>query len=77
MVAKTVADSGEWFGPEARAITNDAGDNIFLSKSGLRRIRVDIKRPYPHEFGHAHVEEFIDGQWVRSGPIYPSDVPGR
>ena len=77
LVTRTVADAREWLGPGGRAITNDAGDKIFLSQNGLRRIRVDIKRPYPHEFGHAHVEEFIDGKWVRSGPIYPSDVPGR
>ena len=38
---------------------------------GLRRTRVDINRPNPHEFAYAHVEEFIDGHWVRSGPIYP------
>ncbi len=77
LVTRTVADAREWLGPGGRAITNDAGDKIFLSQNGLRRIRVDIKRPYPHEFGHAHVKEFIDGKWVRSGPIYPSDVPGR
>ena len=76
-VGRTVADAREWLGPGGRAITNDAGDKIFLSENGLRRIRVDINRPYPHEFGHAHLEEFIDGKWVRSGPIYPYDVPGR
>jgi hypothetical protein len=45
LVSRTVADVGEWLGADARVITNDAGDKIFLSKDGLRRIRVDINRP--------------------------------
>ena len=74
-VSQTVSQASEWLGPEARSITNGAGDKIFLSRDGLRRIRVDIKQPYPHSSPHAHVEQLIDGSWVKSGPIYPSDVP--
>ncbi len=74
-VSQTVSQAADWLGPEARSITNGAGDRIFLSRDGLRRIRVDINRPYPHSSPHAHVEELVDGSWVKSGPIYPSDVP--
>lgn len=69
------AANADWLGPEARSITNGAGDKIFLSRDGLSRIRVDINRPYPHLSPHAQVEELVVGSWVKSGPIYPSDVP--
>lgn len=49
--------------------------NSNVSDDGLRRIRVDINRPYPHSSPHAHVEELVNGRWVRSGPLYPTDVP--
>ena len=74
-VSQTASQASEWLGPEARSITNGAGDKIFLSRNGPRRIRVDIKQHYPHSSPHAHVEQLIDGSWVKSGPIYPSDVP--
>jgi RHS repeat-associated protein len=74
-VGSAVSRASEWLGPDARAITNGAGDKIFLSKDGLRRIRTDINRPYPHQSPHAHVEELVNGSWVKSGPIYPTDVP--
>jgi hypothetical protein len=76
-VPQTVSQAAEWLGPEARVITNNAGDRIFLSQDGLRRIRVDINRPYSHSSPHVHVEELINGQWAKSGPIYPSDVQAR
>ena len=65
----------DWLGPNARMITNQAGDKIFLSADGTRRLRFDINRPYPHSSPHAHVEELVNGVWVKSGPIYPTDVP--
>ena len=55
-------------------ITNEAGDVIFLSNDGLRRVRFDFNRPYPHLNPHCHVEMKIDGKWIKSGPIYPKDV---
>jgi RHS repeat-associated protein len=76
-VERGVAAAIEWLGPRARAITNEAGDKIFLSEDGLRKIRFDINRPYPHEFPHGHVEELVNGKWVKSGPIWPADVPAR
>jgi hypothetical protein len=68
-VGSAVSKASEWLGPDARAITNGAGDKIFLSKDGLRRIRTDINRhrPYPHQSPHAHVEELVNDSWVVTG----------
>jgi hypothetical protein len=65
----------EWLGPGAAKIESRAGEPIFQSADGLRKIRVDFKHPQPHNNPHMHVEECIGGKWVKSGPIYPSDVP--
>lgn len=65
----------EWLGPGTRGITNPAGDRMFLSGDGLRKLRFDFIRPYPHKNPHMHVEECIGGKWIKSGPIYPTDVP--
>ncbi len=65
----------EWLGSDARTITNSAGDKIFLSKDGLRRVRFDFKNPAPHINPHMHVEQLINGKWVKSGQIYPVGVP--
>ena len=71
-----VADSvATWLGRGGRVIKNDAGDSIFLSENGLRRVRFDINRPFPHRSPHGHVEEFVNGKWNKSGPVYPKDVP--
>ncbi len=64
-------------GPNAKGITNKAGDTVHVSEDGLRRIRFDLNKPHPHESPHSHVEEFINGKWEKSGPIYPTDVPAR
>lgn len=76
-VQDTAAMAEDWPGPNTRAITNSAGDKVYLSEDGLWRIRFDINNPYPHDFPHAHVEEFVNGKWVKSGPIWPTDVPHR
>ena len=65
----------EWLGKDAKVITNPAGDKVFISANGTRRIRFDIHRPHPHQSPHAHVEILQDGKWVKSGPLYPTDVP--
>jgi hypothetical protein len=65
----------DWLGPNTRVITNPAGDKIFLSEDGLRRVRADFNNPAPHLNPHVHVEEFIGDRWVKSGPLYPTDVP--
>lgn len=69
------SQSQDWLGPNWRVINNQAGDTIVLSDDGLRRLRFDINRPYPHSSPHAHVEELVNGRWVKSGPLYPTDVP--
>jgi hypothetical protein len=64
-----------WLGKDYRTITNGAGDNVFMSKDGLRKIRFDINKTSPHANPHTHVEEFVNGKWVKSGPLYPKDMP--
>jgi hypothetical protein len=67
-------DVTKFLGKDARVITNQAGDRVFLSKDGLRRVRLDINNPSPHANPHMHVEVNVNGKWVKSGPLYPSDV---
>ncbi len=64
-----------WLGEGAQAMKNKAGDLVFLSKDGAKKVRFDINRPAPHTNPHGHVEELINGNWNKSGPIYPTDVP--
>jgi hypothetical protein len=75
----TSAASGqisEWLGEGTRLIRNEAGDSVFLSKDGLRRLRFDFNRPYPHNNPHTHVEYKIGVNWEDyAGQIYPIDVP--
>lgn len=76
--ARRVADASnkisDWLGPGARAVKNDADDLVLLSKDGTRRVRFDVNRPYPHKNPHAHVDELVNGKWVKSGQIYPRNV---
>lgn len=64
-----------WLGKETQFIRNNAGDPVFLSKDGSRCVRFDFNRTKPHHNPHAHVEMKVNGKWVKSGPIYPIDVP--
>ncbi len=64
-----------WLGEGTRLIRNEAGDSIFVSKDGLRRVRFDFNRPYPHNNPHAHVEYKVGVDWEEFGQIYPTDVP--
>ena len=66
-----------FLGQDARVITNKNGDKIFISKNGTRKIRFDINKTKPHENPHGHVEELINGEWKKSGPIFPKGVPKR
>ena len=74
-VDQLAKDIKDWIGEDGRVITNSSGDKVFISADGTRRVRFDINNPYPHANPHAHVEELINGQWVKSGQIYPTDVP--
>ncbi|HEY5235288.1 MAG TPA: hypothetical protein VIJ14_03845, partial [Rhabdochlamydiaceae bacterium] len=64
-----------WLGEGAKFIRNEAGDPVFLSKDGLKCVRFDFNRTTPHNSPHAHIEVKVDGKWVKSGQIYPTDVP--
>jgi RHS repeat-associated protein len=66
-----------WLGKGTQFIRNNAGDPIFLSKDGLRKVRFDFKRPYPHESPHLHFEHLVKGEWEEISRIYPIDVPHK
>ncbi|MCH9634488.1 MAG: hypothetical protein S4CHLAM7_12400 [Chlamydiae bacterium] len=74
-IIKLEAHISDWLGRGSKLITNDAGDLIFLSEDGLRCVRFDFNITRPHNNVHAHVEAKVNGKWVKSGPIYPLDVP--
>lgn len=77
LLAENVKMINSYLGEGTSLITNKAGDFVFLSKDGLRRVRFDFIRPDPHLNPHMHVEYFINGQWKGSGQIYPFDVPHK
>ena len=64
-----------WLGDGTKSIRNAAGDPIFISKDGLRKVRFDFNRPFPHENPHLHFEQLVDGEWKEISRVYPSDVP--
>ena len=74
-VGKLADDISEWLGSEFRAITNKSGDKVFLSVDGTKRVRFDLNNTAPHKNPHGHVEQLVNGKWIKSGPIYPTDVP--
>ena len=63
-----------WLGADAKVITNKAGDKIFMSKDGLRKVRFDIKNPHG-DSPHVHFEELLNGSWEDVIPgvhrVYP------
>lgn len=65
----------EWVGKDAKFMRNKYQDVVILSKDETRKVRFDIKHTTPHSNPHAHAEELVNGKWVKSGPIYPTDVP--
>ncbi|MBS0621606.1 MAG: RHS repeat-associated core domain-containing protein [Verrucomicrobia bacterium] len=75
-VTQVESAMNSWLGESTTLIHNKAGDPVILSKDGLRRVRFDFKRPYPHQNPHMHVDEYMGcGIWKESGQIYPIDVP--
>jgi hypothetical protein len=64
----------EWLGKDYKVIINKAGDDVFMSKDRLRKIRFDIRNPTPHKNPHVHLEQLINGKW-KGVRIYPKDVP--
>ncbi len=51
-----------FLGDGYRTITNRAGDKIFMSKDGLRKIRFDFRNPHG-DLPHVHLEVFRNGRW--------------
>ncbi len=66
-----------WLGEGTQFIRNKAGDPVFLSKDGLRKVRFDFNRPAPHESPHLHLEHLVDGEWKEISRVYPIDVPHK
>ena len=64
----------EWMGEVKPPIYNEAGDVVFMSTNGTKRLRFDIKKSYPHEHPLAHVDELINGAWVKYGQVYPGGI---
>ena len=64
-----------WLGSNTKMIKKTSGDRLFVSNNGAKRVRFDLKHPAPHSNSHGHIEEFINGTWNKSGPIYPIDIP--
>ena len=61
-VMRLADDIADWLGSNSRVIHNDAGDRIFLSQDGTRKIRFDF-----HNTGgdrpHMHFEILRNGRW--------------
>jgi len=55
----------QWLGKDSRMIVNEAGDKIFLSKDGLRRVQFHINKTYPHSDPHVHIDIKINGKWIK------------
>jgi hypothetical protein len=66
-----------WLGEGTQLIYNKAGDPIFLSKDGLKKVRFDFNRPAPHENPHLHLEHLVNGEWQEINRVYPFDVPHK
>lgn len=74
LVDDAARQAKSWLGKDYKVITNKAGDNIFMSKDGLRKMRFDIKNPHG-DAPHIHLEIFKNGKWTDAIPgnhrIYP------
>ncbi len=69
--AKELAQS--WLGKGYRTITNKAGDKIYISKDGTRKIRFDMNNPGGDK-QHMHLEVLKNGKWkdaTDTHRIYP------
>ncbi len=67
----------KWLGEDAIGRTNKAEDIYFLSQDKLRKMRFDFNKTYPHINKHIHLEYKLNGKWIKSGPIYPKNVPHK
>ena len=76
-IENVTRDITNWLGEDFTVITNRHGDKVFMSKDGLRIFRADLIRSKPHLSPHAHLEYYVGNQLVKSGPIFPWDVPPK
>ncbi|MCI0382769.1 MAG: tetratricopeptide repeat protein [Chlamydiae bacterium] len=64
-----------WLGEGTKLIRNEAGDPIFISKDGLKRIRFDFNNSHGDKV-HLHIEQKLNGRWQDASSqhrIYPTD----
>lgn len=52
----------DFLGKDFKIFKNKAGDPIFMSSDGTRKIRFDAINPHGYE-PHGHVEVFNNGKW--------------
>ena len=74
-VDNAARNARSWLGKGYKPITNKAGDNIFMSKDGLRKMRFDIKNTLGDK-PHIHLEQKVNGKWkdaTNVHRIYPKD----
>jgi RHS repeat-associated protein len=64
----------QFLGDGSRMIVNDAGDRIFVSKDGLRRVQFHFNNTSPHASPHIHIDVNNGNNWVKKR-YYPKDVP--
>lgn len=76
-IMKLQGQISEWLGEQVQCIRNKAGDPIFVSQNGTKKVRFDFNKPHPHENPHVHFEELIEGEWKEITRVYPSDLPHR
>ncbi|MDN3507836.1 MAG: hypothetical protein P0S94_02820, partial [Simkaniaceae bacterium] len=69
-ITKLEKEISSWLGKESKCIYNKAGDPVFLSKDGLRKVRFDFKRPNPHQSPHMHLERLEKGHWKEIKRVY-------
>ena len=78
-VAEAANNIANWLGDGATVKTNKHGDKIFLSEDGTKRVRFDMKHPYPHNNPHVHIQQLTNGEWKSVDPkidqIFSKDVP--
>ena len=58
-----------WLGKEFKTITNKAGDKIFMSQDGLRKMRFDINSSQGDK-PHVHLEVFKNGKWTDATDVH-------
>jgi len=65
-----------WLGNNiAQPIRNKAGDFVLRNVENTKKFRFDFYNTDPHLNPHLHLEWINElGEWMNSGPIYPTDV---